>query len=1608
MAQIPLPMLWTLRFDRRGLLPLLVVLATLWSAPWILDQSAPAQAAQEPEADVPPQSEPDEGEEDAPADAKKGAKTEAENEAADKQPAAPRNPLTDLIKRSLKTGKKASKLPEIQMPAVPEGKSRKSSGRFAGDQRAPYDSQGAEWLRRATAHADAGEWKEVMELLQRVAEQTEDALDRTEDGRWIPLRVAADRLRLKAPSAILDLYRAQYGGLARQLLREALQGDQLTGLGRVARGYFHTDAGYEAANRLAGRYVDQGNFGLAAYWFAALWECQAPITRELSWRSKAAFAFQQAGQVELGEQLLKSPPVVPGAQVSLGEKRLDPSTWMAQVARISPPAAALLRDWPMQFGNPSRTGVVDGGAPLLLPRWRQPLTTSHPVQTQIEQLVEDLTDAGTIAPSMLYPTMVADKVVFRTLHGVQVVDARSGRLLWETEELSPLESLLSGQPQSDEFSGDELVLRQRVFGRRVRGMWNNQAEFSAGSGEHGALANLLYRNASFGIVSSDGRRLFVVDDPAFLQAGPEVQWDGSPSGMAHPGSRLTAYDLVTGRPLWEVGGVANGEPFDPPLAGYFFFGAPAADGKELYVVAEATSGTHADQIRLLALDPQTGAERWSQRIAYSEPGIDKDFLRRWWSAPVALEAGIAVCPTTAGWIVAVDRTTHALLWGYRLPVPGRANQQRINSGGEADENQSRVQQTQLNGSWHPSPPILAEGKVVYTPLETQTLICLDLYTGKELWSKPRGNNGLYLAGVLGGKILLQGRDALAAYDLATGREAWNLKTPIPSGRGVALADRYLLPLATSEVWSIDLQKGAVAEKLHLPAGVANLGNLAMYQGMLLSLDPLGLTAFEQRDAVQSEIAQRKARDPRDAWALVREAEISAMQRDYPAALHGLRAASLEGAPPDIRERRRTLLIESLRSVIAANFDRPQTDADLRELEGLAQTPAETRQFQRLRTEFLVSRGEFVSAFDALVKLAEEDSEGLVVRDDTPTVQVRSRLWVAGKLRELMDALTPQHRSALQERLDQLSLTAQRGTPAEQERFLELFGDQPATRRVRLALVEHYARTDNLSAAERLLLDLEQDADPSVTAQAIERRARLLLQFDLPADAAREFERLESEWGSTPIVDGQTGATLVQALRASGKFPIAAGATLDWQATGVRVERSGSNYVNTLPQELTNTGSLAPFFRQNRLEIDHASQRLEVSDVATDEMRWAIPLRNHLGSPEGGYAAAKSSGHLLLLLHRGMLHCLSPVDRRILWIRPLENRQGVHVHYNRNINPVQPLQASLSLTGRMTYNQNMGGGHFLSVANDQYVCYPGRRNLTVLDARTGDVRWTLSGVRPGALVFGGRNLLFLRSGDANGSMAFRASDGKRLDLPQLAETLSRAVHAVDDRFVLPVSGGPKAGLRLYDPLTQQDIWKVEFPKGTVMGPLDSERLALLENDSEGGRLQSLDLRTGRLRLLGRLTPDEMKGRTELYAFADGHNVYLQINKGMNQNFYSQEVPFLRAHGALVAFDPVQGKRRWKQTVSQQSLLLERMESSPFLMFASRKFENKGKLQYWSLHLIAIDKLTGLKLLDEQQPSQQGFRSVQVNAADRFVELRGYNDRIRLYPVEKSASAGESGG
>src|SRR5205814_225976 len=94
-------------------------------------------------------------------------------------------------------------------PANGAAKSKSQKNRHPFDSRAPYDKKTDAWMRKALDEIKAGDWKQALTNLQKIGEQPEDSLFRTNDGTWISIRVESRRQLGQAPPAFLEAYRKE-------------------------------------------------------------------------------------------------------------------------------------------------------------------------------------------------------------------------------------------------------------------------------------------------------------------------------------------------------------------------------------------------------------------------------------------------------------------------------------------------------------------------------------------------------------------------------------------------------------------------------------------------------------------------------------------------------------------------------------------------------------------------------------------------------------------------------------------------------------------------------------------------------------------------------------------------------------------------------------------------------------------------------------------------------------------------------------------------------------------------------------------------------------------------------------------------------------------------------------------------------------------------------------------------------------------------------------------------------------------------------------------------------------------------------------------------------
>lgn len=1563
---------------------------------------------------------------DKPDDKKDATKDDTAKDAAEKKK-PPANPLADLIRGVFGGKKKADRPPVGDLipanPNAPEGTKKligngDTTARDHIDTRAPYDMQQASRLRKAEALIKNGHYPQAAEWLQRVLDKVDDVDDsviRLPNGQLVSVSTQASRLLGKFPPEALKAYRLQHGDVARQQLAEALSKSDTRGIAEVADKYFHTDAGHEAANYLGTQHTDRGEFGPAARRFLQLIEADAAVTKTPQWKLKAAVVFREAGMGESLKQVRQQLADPAASSLLVGGKSVEPASWLDSLGEVAHLVAPHLDEWLMLYGTPQRTGVAVGGDPLLLQRWSTPLTHNRKITGQIAILLEDLADQNRAAISAWHPITVGDKVIFRTLRGVQVVDADTGTPLWETRSGISPEQLLAGQP-TQTYNGRNIAFGG--FGFR-NGMLSN---YRSNSVDHHPLTSLLFRNGTFGMLSSHQGKLFVIEDHAVLSQQQPGSYGGRNLSQNDPyrrdwsSNKLTGYDLEDGRPVWEVGGQDTKESIQLPLAGTYFFGAPTPAGRELLVVGEKDN-----EIRLFSLDPNTGQPNWSQLLAVSESRIDEDLGRRWWPAQVAVSGGVIVCPTTLGWLVGVDRTSHNILWTHRYSP--RQRKRGRNFGGRQT---SVVQNSTYGQRWCPSAPMIVGDRVIYTPSEytgelnsAQTsIVCVNLSDGKRLWQQAKGNYR-YLAGVFNNKPLLVGTSSISALSLEKGQVLWTRSIPQadghPSGFGVAVEDRYHLPLSSGQLWTIDLKDGRPISKSYLADEPGRLGNLTLHRGMLLSLSPLGLTSFEQREAIVAEIARRKAKDPQDTWALLRQADIHVLNREYEPALAVLRDVPREKLDSNNQPHYRKQMIACLTNLIRADF--AKRSAEVAELNQFAEQPEEKLHARRLAAEQHESLKEYRAAFIIYQSLAASVDDQIVDGEGKSKIKLPIDRWLTGRMGDLWRVMNEETRNEVGAEIVKQADTLG-DDPAAWEQFVTRYNFHPLARTIRLQLAERYAATGEISRAQFHLLQLTHAADETVAADAVQRLAQLMQNRKLNKDAEYYYRQLATRHPDVKLQDGTTAAALVEKLQADGV--IQDDKKRDRQSWGdfdLKIERTGSNYSSSQQYELKSGEFRLPFFSQFRFEID-SQQKLSIVNLSDGTMHWLVPLRGKPNSSQS-YPVAEAVGHRLFVLYRDVIHCLSPVERKVEWTRTLETRgQANGYYYYPNQQSARPMQSGQSiLSGQALVQQNSKTG-MLAVANSNYVCVYGRRKFTVLDSATGKVRWMCRNVPAYTKLVGNEDVLYMVPKNRADAVAYRAADGKPLAVENVGSLMGKAIRISERGLVLieQRSGSSILGLstssatvvRQFDPLTKTQHWTHSFPSGVYFSVLEGDTLAALRKD---GTFAVLDMESGKLSELGKLESDEAKSRSGMYVVADHDNVYVIANKSRRSgSYYSLGLPFVRVNGAVIAFDRVNGKRLWKQTVENQNLVRSQFEHSPVMTFAMRTYVRKGALNYWTLSVVALDKSSGRKLVESKSPFNSSFRSVDVNLADRYIELRSYNDRFRLVAVDRKeakVSSPESG-
>jgi len=658
-----------------------------------------------------------------------------------------------------------------------------------------------------------------------------------QEGLHVPLKRAAAMLLQSLPPEAQAMFEAWCAGKTVRRLDDALSQRDRQGLLRIVQEYPITGFAAQAALALAADAWDRGLGEQTGYWANKVLQCPAADknVQTQAWLLIAA-AHQQAGRKEQARQAFQHAlALAPDGKLRIGadlapkEKAIDGlMERLARTASQQPSDAASAAsltpaDWPIVRGDATRNRSADpwtGRAEKLL--WHLDLEEKE----EIKNITEAMGRMGMGVQFGMFsspipacqPIGVGRLALVRLPNRLAAVELLTGRQQWEYP--------WGGDSTLRESSASRMGV---PVGVRIITPFGN------------VLWQRIFEDALYGQMAASGNRLFLVDltgevrqvlqtpFPAALPAQP---------GMRSSYNRLVALDLAKqGKVLWTVGG-RSGED-EPALAEAFFLGPPLPLEGVLYGLVEQK-----EQILLAALAEQTGQLLWSLPIAAPERGVAWEPQRRLAGATPSYANGVLICPTSAGAIVAVDPWQPTVLWAYETPLADAAGN-RLRMIFNRSSFQVEAEHCSIDAA-----AMLVEDSVLAAPVESEELFCLQLHTGRLVWSR-KIEQFRYLAGSAEGVVLTVGSHSVSGWQVHTGKPAWEeISLPLPegfavTGRGFRKDRSYYLPISKgeqSELLQIDIPTGRFENRLVLPTQ-KRLGNLAPVGSVLVSFSADGLEAF---------------------------------------------------------------------------------------------------------------------------------------------------------------------------------------------------------------------------------------------------------------------------------------------------------------------------------------------------------------------------------------------------------------------------------------------------------------------------------------------------------------------------------------------------------------------------------------------------------------------------------------------------------------------------------------------------------------------------------------------------------------------------------------------
>lgn len=422
-------------------------------------------------------------------------------------------------------------------------------------------------------------------------------------------------------------------------------------------------------------------------------------------------------------------------------------------------------------------------------------------------------------------------------------------------------------------SADDLVLFSTSRRLVAVNMWSGAEQWSTGeprgwenlrqSERKEFTLGLDTRDALFAPAVADGIVVAPLQVPYARHRNED--YDNIPILRIIPEWRLFAWDLQTGEELWDHNIPDRWDGESGSFAQRMRVAGPPVIAASRVLVPiyrlEGRIGFH-----VACYDLTTGRLLWSKQLISGQRELNM-FSRPGWAfsaPPVRVEGDRVICLTQLGTLASLDLFTGALQWETlyeQLPLPRRRSF-------DADRRPS---------TWRNTPPVVANGLVLATPVDSEELIAADLETGSLLWSMRQSKISRAAEGYVPDVDLLLGADDETVYlggrRLIALERAGGLRLGVPRRRWsfgeakireensrawpVLTADRIIVPTTTARL-EIERKQGRLLADTPWLAGQG--GNLLAVDGALFTLNSRHLSGYFEWDV----LLERARREHREA------------------------------------------------------------------------------------------------------------------------------------------------------------------------------------------------------------------------------------------------------------------------------------------------------------------------------------------------------------------------------------------------------------------------------------------------------------------------------------------------------------------------------------------------------------------------------------------------------------------------------------------------------------------------------------------------------------------------------------------------------------------------